>query len=67
MVFQSFNLFPHRTVLQNVTEGPIHVLGLDRDEAETRALALLRVQRAGVGAGRCGCAVPVSHRTRGSP
>ena len=30
MVFQSFNLFPHRTVLQNVTEGPIFVLGLPR-------------------------------------
>jgi ABC-type polar amino acid transport system ATPase subunit len=41
MVFQSFNLFPHRTVLQNVTEGPIHVRGLDRDEAEVRARRLL--------------------------
>jgi len=30
MVFQGFNLFPHRTVLQNVTEGPTHVLGLAR-------------------------------------
>lgn len=41
MVFQSFNLFPHRTVLQNVTEGPIHVLRINRDEAEQRAIALL--------------------------
>jgi ABC-type polar amino acid transport system ATPase subunit len=41
MVFQQFNLFPHRTVLQNVTEAPIHVLGLDRHEAEARAVALL--------------------------
>ncbi len=41
MVFQQFNLFPHRTVLQNVTEAPIHVLGLARDEAEARARALL--------------------------
>jgi polar amino acid transport system ATP-binding protein len=41
MVFQSFNLFPHRTVLQNVTEGPIHVRGLHRDEAEARARRLL--------------------------
>ncbi|QDV34119.1 amino acid ABC transporter ATP-binding protein [Tautonia plasticadhaerens] len=41
MVFQGFNLFPHRTVLQNITEGPIHVLGLDRDEADHRAVALL--------------------------
>ena len=30
MVFQSFNLFPHRTALENVMEGPIYVLGLDR-------------------------------------
>jgi ABC-type polar amino acid transport system ATPase subunit len=41
MVFQSFNLFPHRTVLQNVTEGPIHVLGLDPARAEERARKLL--------------------------
>ena len=41
MVFQGFNLFPHRTVLQNVTEAPIHVLGLARAEAEARACRLL--------------------------
>ncbi|MBV8077483.1 MAG: amino acid ABC transporter ATP-binding protein, partial [Planctomycetaceae bacterium] len=41
MVFQSFNLFPHRTVLQNVTEAPIHVLKLDPDQAEARARRLL--------------------------
>ncbi|MBX6311875.1 MAG: amino acid ABC transporter ATP-binding protein [Isosphaeraceae bacterium] len=41
MVFQQFNLFPHRTALQNVTEGPIYVLGLDREEAEARARTLL--------------------------
>jgi len=41
MVFQHFNLWPHRTVLQNVTEGPINVLGLRRDEAEQAALAIL--------------------------
>jgi polar amino acid transport system ATP-binding protein len=41
MVFQSFNLFPHRSVLQNVVEAPIHVLGLGRAEAEARARALL--------------------------
>src|SRR5690606_22149692 len=41
MVFQHFNLFPHMRVLDNVTEAPIHVLGLGRAEAETRARALL--------------------------
>lgn len=41
MVFQNFNLWSHRTVLQNVTEAPIHVLGLPRQEAEARAEALL--------------------------
>src|SRR5690554_2697676 len=37
MVFQQFNLFPHMTVRRNVTEAPIHVLGLSRDEANARA------------------------------
>ncbi len=41
MVFQSFNLFPHRTALENVMEGPIYVLGLGRDRAEERARRLL--------------------------
>jgi polar amino acid transport system ATP-binding protein len=41
MVFQSFNLFPPRTVLQNVTEGPVHVRGLSQDEAEAKARQLL--------------------------
>ena len=43
MVFQSFNLFPHMTVLRNLTEAPVAVLGLKRDEAEARALELLRM------------------------
>lgn len=41
MVFQSFNLFPHMTVADNVTYGPIHVLGLDRKSERERADKLL--------------------------
>ncbi len=41
MVFQSFNLFPHRTVLDNVALAPMKVLGLDRATAHARALSLL--------------------------
>jgi polar amino acid transport system ATP-binding protein len=41
MVFQHFNLFPHFTALGNVSEAPRRVLGLTREEAETRALELL--------------------------
>ena len=41
MVFQSFNLWQHMTVLQNVIEAPIHVLGLAKAEAIARAEALL--------------------------
>jgi glutamate transport system ATP-binding protein len=47
MVFQSFNLFQHKTVLENVTLGPIRVRKVPRAEAETRARALL--ERVGVG------------------
>lgn len=36
-VFQSFNLFPHMTILENLTLGPIHVLDLPKEEAEKRA------------------------------
>lgn len=42
MVFQQFNLFPHKTVLQNLTMAPIKLLGLHPGEAEERALALLK-------------------------
>ena len=41
MVFQQFNLFAHMTVLDNVTLGPREVLGLSREEAESRAMELL--------------------------
>lgn len=40
-VFQQFHLFPHMTALRNVTEAPIHVLGLRPEDAEKRALGLL--------------------------
>jgi polar amino acid transport system ATP-binding protein len=39
MVFQQFNLFPHLTVLANVIEAPVQVLGLGRDEAVDRGRA----------------------------
>ncbi|MET0170655.1 MAG: ATP-binding cassette domain-containing protein [Aliihoeflea sp.] len=42
MVFQSFNLWQHMTVLQNVIEAPVHVLGVKKDEAVATAEALLR-------------------------
>jgi glutamate transport system ATP-binding protein len=47
MVFQSFNLFAHKTILENVTLGPIKVRGKRRAEAEERARELL--DRVGVG------------------
>ncbi|QAS53650.1 amino acid ABC transporter ATP-binding protein [Halobacillus litoralis] len=41
MVFQHFNLFPHRTVLENITIGPIKVKGMKKKEAEKVARPLL--------------------------
>ena len=41
MVFQNFNLFPHMSVMQNLTAAPINVLGLSRGEAEKTAAPLL--------------------------
>ncbi|NYV75335.1 ectoine/hydroxyectoine ABC transporter ATP-binding protein EhuA [Streptomyces sp. UH6] len=43
MVFQQFNLFPNMKVLRNVTEAPVTVLGLSKDEAEARARELLEL------------------------
>lgn len=46
MVFQSFNLFAHKTVLENVTLGPIRVRGMAKRDAEDKAMRLL--ERVGV-------------------
>ncbi len=46
MVFQSFNLFAHQTVLQNVTLGPVKVKGMKKPDAEKRARELL--ERVGI-------------------
>jgi cystine transport system ATP-binding protein len=40
-VFQNFNLFPHRTVLENIIEGPVIVKGEDKNESIVRARELL--------------------------
>ncbi len=42
MVFQQFNLFPHKTVLQNLTMAPRTLLGMSKVDAEARALKLLQ-------------------------
>lgn len=41
MVFQQFNLFPHKTVLQNMTLAPVHLRAMSREQAEENALQLL--------------------------
>lgn len=41
MVFQHFNLFPHMTILRNVTEAPIRVLGFSNSEATSQAIQML--------------------------
>ncbi|MEV6051179.1 ectoine/hydroxyectoine ABC transporter ATP-binding protein EhuA [Streptomyces sp. NPDC052107] len=43
MVFQQFNLFPNMSVLRNITEAPVQVLGMSKDEAEERARGLLEL------------------------
>ncbi len=45
MVFQQYNLFPHRTALQNVMMAPVHVLKQDRREVEDRARKLIKKVR----------------------
>lgn len=41
LVFQNFNLFPHMSILRNVTEAPIQVLGMDKQQAKAEGMALL--------------------------
>ncbi|MDR1508163.1 MAG: amino acid ABC transporter ATP-binding protein [Synergistaceae bacterium] len=41
MIFQQFNLYPHLSVMQNITLSPIHILGITRDAAKEQALELL--------------------------
>ncbi len=41
MVFQQFNLFPHKTVLQNITLAPVHLKILTQDQADQKGMALL--------------------------
>ena len=45
MVFQQYNLFPHKTALENIMMAPIHVLKQDKQEVEARARALLKKVR----------------------
>ena len=42
MVFQQFNLFPHKTVLQNLTIAPVKVKGLSKEQAEKKSMELLK-------------------------
>ena len=52
MVFQNFNLFSHLSVLKNITVAPVHVKGVSKEEAEEKALKLLKLvgleEKAGV-------------------
>lgn len=41
MVFQQFNLFPHMTILKNMTIGPMKLKGMSKEEAESKAMKLL--------------------------
>ena len=58
IVFQQFNLFPHRTALQNVTMAPEKVLGRSKEEAREKGTGLLE---------RVGLADKLDHTLNGSP
>ena len=60
MVFQSHNLFPHKTVLENIIEGPVQVQGRPVDEAEDDARALL--EQVGLAGREAGVPVPALGR-----
>lgn len=55
LVFQNFNLFPHFTVLRNITEAPVHVLKQNRADAEKTAMQLLEKMGLGTKANAYPC------------
>ena len=61
MVFQQFNLFPHRTALGNVIEAPMHVLGISREQAIGRGHDIARPR------GTCRQAAPHARHALGRP
>ncbi len=64
MVFQSFHLFPHYSVLRNVTDALIRVRGMERAEAEERGMALLQRMNLADRAGAYPCALSGGQQQR---
>ena len=52
MVFQHFNLFPHKTVLQNITMAPVRLKLMNREAAKEKAMELFKQNRSGGESGR---------------